>query len=501
MDIFGPRCRSAFFSALVFLLPLCMASFEAHARSILLSSPRVASLPASSPKSQPIGEMFGRAYPGFGGLADDIAEGVSGFPASASSTDAIAGPRAVSVSMAAVNQINGEATESLMHMYYSGQGWKSVNRLGSQGIDGLFYRVKPNGKLEVLIGESKRGTSQLGKTLTKGHQMSHKWILKSIDEQIAKYEKKLLSCAPAEKVGHEEQLQLLRKIRVYVEDRIYRSELFHADVKNGFLTVHFQRLEKTLDGEKPHMSKVKTRTINLADPQNLSKSDRAWYDSYFAKLKPELRKKMNSKSAVNVIDDLKKAYVDGAIKSAREERYFLHGRLFAESVSRQGERLASRLPVTWQPKAFSVVKASARIAGKSYVATEKVFSKGYVATEKVFSKGLVFVDLATNAYFTYGDYGRWQSGEIGVEYFGFKAGLRTAQSAATIVCYVDPNPVTKAVSGAAALVLFGVDLLSDPFYEAAQARTRELLEEVDQTARLDICRMQLAKRAVAALQE
>ncbi len=493
MDIFGPRCRSTFFLASVFLLALCMASFEAHARSILLSNPRVASLPASFPKSQPIGEMFGRAYPGFGGLADDIAEGVSRLPVSASSTNAIASPRAVSVSMAAVNQINGEATESLMHMYYSGQGWKSVNRLGSQGIDGLFYRVKPNGKLEVLIGESKRGTSQLGKTKYKGYQMSHEWILKSIEEQIAKYENKLLRCASTERAGLEQQLQLLRKIRVYVEHRIYRSRLFHADVKNGFLTVHIQQLDKTLDGGKPHGTTVQTRLTKLADPENLSKSDRAWYDSYFAKMKRELCKKMDSKSAVNVIDDLKKAYVDGAIKSSREERYFLHGRLFAESVSRQGERLASRLPVTWQPKAFSVVKASARIAGKGYAATEKVFSKG---------KGLVIVDLATNAYFTYGDYGRWQSGEIGGEYFGFKAGLRAVQSAVTIVwAFGPPDPVTKSVSGVAALVLIGVDVVSDPFYEAAQARAREVLEEVDQTARLDICRMQLAKRAVAALQE
>ncbi|HOZ48368.1 MAG TPA: hypothetical protein PLO37_19245 [Candidatus Hydrogenedentes bacterium] len=387
----------------------------------------------------------------------------------------------------------------MMDMYYSGQGWKSIDRIGSQGIDGLFYRAEPNGRLRVLIAESKSGTSRLRKTLTKGHQMSHEWILKSLDEQIAKYQKRLLRASSEERAVCSEQIRLLRRIRRYVEYRDYRTELFHADVKNGVLGVHFNRLEQTHGGEAPRIdaSRVKTRKVDLAHPENLKGSNRQVYDRYFEFKKQELLKRMDERCVQRVIDDLKKEYIRNPSMGMREERVFLQARLeqhqarnVARAIMRQGRRFVRHMPTGWQRSVMTVLKRGAGVAGKTYVGGGRALSRG-----------LVVVDIATNVYFTYGDYGRWRSGEIDVEYLGFKAGLRTAQSALTVYALAAPDVsmVTKVATGTAAVLLMVTDIASDPFYEAARERRRELLAQVDQVARIDICRMRLLRMVDSTL--
>jgi hypothetical protein len=477
----------------VFLLVLFAAPAPVHARSILLSNANPSASATVSSRSSSLDGAFGNTDSLVGEGDDGLVDVLPGLQRQATRANAAAPPRSMSAASVALNHVNGAATESLMHTYYSEQGWKPVKRLGAQGIDGLFYRVEKNGRLNVLIAESKTGTSRLGNTLTKGYQMSHEWILKSLDEQIAKYEKLLLKCPPADRPGNEEQLKLLRKIRTYVIHRVYRSELFHATVNNGELIVTFSQLEKTAGSEKPGISKQQTRPIKLYDPKSLDKGDLKWYNDYFRHKKQELLKKMNENAARKVIQDLKQEYINNPKMGLREERRFLEARLYeyqerriATAVARQGRRLAMWLPRTYQPRAMKAVKAFGKSIGK-----------GYVVTEKLASKSLVVLDVGTNAYFTFNDYGRMRSGEIGSEYFGFKAGLRTTQSALTIYALAAPDVTltTKVVTGAAAVVLLAVDVVSDPFYEAYQARTREVLSQIDQTTSQCICREQLKKMA------
>lgn len=479
-------------------LVLVLISTGAYGRSVFLASPERSSMGGAHVQGH-AASLLARLYPGNDAALGDLEVIIPDSSSLRLNKGSSIAPRSLSSSLATINHVNGAAAEGMMHMYYSGQGWKPIDRIGSQGIDGLFYRVEPNGRLRVLIAESKSGTSRLGKTLTKGHQMSHEWILKSLDEQIAKYQKRLLKVSREERTACAEQIRLLQRIRRYVEIRDYRTELFRADVKNGMLEVHFSRLAQTHGGEAPRIdhSKVKTRKVDLTHPESLKGSNRQVYDRYFEFKKQELLKRMDERYAQRVIDDLKKEYIRNPSMGLREERVFLQARLeqhqarkVAQAIVRKGGRLVRHMPTGWQRTAMSVLKKGAGAAGKTYAAGGRVLSRG-----------LVVVDIATNVYFTYGDYGRWKAGEIDVEYLGFKAGLRTAQSALTVYALAAPDVsmVTKVATGTAAVLLMVADVASDPFYEAARERRRELLTQVDQFARIDICRMRLLAMVDSAL--
>lgn len=108
-------------------------------------------------------------------------------------------------------------------------------------------------------------------------------------------------------------------------------------------------------------------------------------------------------------------------------------------------------------------------------------------------KGLVVVDVAANVYLLIDDFTRWNRSEIGGGYFGFKAGLRSAQIALTAYAFWAPDPslVTKLASAGGALLLIVADIVSDPFYAAAQDRTRQLLLELERAERYHHCRRQI----------
>ena len=58
--------------------------------------------------------------------------------------------------------------------------WKSISpRIGSQGIDHVFLQFKKNGKMRLIVGESKYGSSQLGETKD-GIQLGSKWANKRL---------------------------------------------------------------------------------------------------------------------------------------------------------------------------------------------------------------------------------------------------------------------------------------------------------------------------------
>ena len=79
----------------------------------------------------------------------------------------------------AMNQAKGILGENLMHdLLGETGGWVRITPAGTQqGIDGLFIKFGNGGKIiDVLVGEAKYGSSQLGQTVYSGKQMSHEWI-------------------------------------------------------------------------------------------------------------------------------------------------------------------------------------------------------------------------------------------------------------------------------------------------------------------------------------
>jgi hypothetical protein len=289
-----------------------------------------------------------------------------------------------------------------------------------------------------------------------------------------------------------QQIELFQKIRKYVENRDYRSELFRTNVKNGKLEYYFDRLKQTHGGEAPSIdrSKAKTRKISLENREGLTRSERQVYDSYFEDKKSALLKKLDDTSAQRLIDDLKTEYTRNPMGS-KEERLFLQPRVEAfqakkieTALLRRGDRLVQHLPIGLRASAMKAVEHGAGIAGSAYASSGRILPRG-----------LVVVDVAANTYFTFNDFGRWRSGEIGGEYFGFKAGLRSVQSGLTVYAIASPDAtfVTKAATATAAVLLMVADVASDPLYEAASKRRRELLSQVDLNARMEICRMKLVE--------
>ena len=84
-----------------------------------------------------------------------------------------------------LNILHGYATECMMHKFYTNTGWIQIEgEVGSNGIDGLYYKKKNGVIREVLVAESKWNTAKLGRSgknkLLK--QMSQDWVLKTLDK-------------------------------------------------------------------------------------------------------------------------------------------------------------------------------------------------------------------------------------------------------------------------------------------------------------------------------
>lgn len=93
-------------------------------------------------------------------------------------------------------------------------------------------------------------------------------------------------------------------------------------------------------------------------------------------------------------------------------------------------------------------------------------------SHQVFARGLLVADVGIAAYQTYGDIGRYQTGEISGEYLAFKASLRSVQVGLTYYATLVPtDPATKGLAAMGAGLLVVVDAISDPLYAAWQQRT------------------------------
>lgn len=91
------------------------------------------------------------------------------------------------INEAQINKLKGDIAENLMDAYFLKNGWKKLEvEVGRNGIDGLYVKFDKEGNItQVMVVESKYGTSQLGETQS-GTQMSKEWLLKKLDDLIQK---------------------------------------------------------------------------------------------------------------------------------------------------------------------------------------------------------------------------------------------------------------------------------------------------------------------------
>lgn len=157
------------------------------------------------------------------------------------------------------------------------------------------------------------------------------------------------------------------------------------------------------------------------------------------------------------------------------------------------ERQASRwVKLSWQRLGRARVMAD-QAAASAATAIGKI--PGAKTTLKAAGRVLIVVDYGANTYAIYSDYGRWQEGEIGGGYFAYKTSLHSAQMALTTYALWAPDPTTasKWIAGGLAIIVAGADMISDPIYEASQARSRELLSDLERDERYFNCRASIIR--------
>ncbi len=154
-----------------------------------------------------------------------------------------------------LNIVNGNASECMMHQFYTNTGWVKIEgEVGRNGIDGLYYKTK-NGQIrEVLVAESKWNTSRLGRSgknkLVK--QMSQHWVLRAMD-----------------KLERHKPLPQYNSIKKLIENDQYRARLFKViPVGNESIRIDIYKIKNKGEHHFDTFVENKLRPINLEDPKN-----------------------------------------------------------------------------------------------------------------------------------------------------------------------------------------------------------------------------------------
>ena len=154
-----------------------------------------------------------------------------------------------------LNIVNGNASECMMHKFYTNTGWiKIEGEVGRNGIDGLYYKTK-NGKIrEVLVAESKWNTSKLGRSgknkLVK--QMSQHWVLRTMD-----------------KLERHKPLPQYSRIRRLIEHDQYRARLFKViPFGKESIRIDIYKLKNKGEHQFDTFVESKLKPINLKAPRN-----------------------------------------------------------------------------------------------------------------------------------------------------------------------------------------------------------------------------------------
>jgi len=154
----------------------------------------------------------------------------------------------------------GDTSEGLMQDFFQREGWKPVpGQVGRQGIDGLFVKAKNGIVKDVLVVESKYGTSNLGDNLVCGkRQMSQNRIVCKLDDLINSSKKS---------GSNQESIHQYEQIKKHVEKNNFRSELWRVKPDNGKLRISLQQIKSK--GENTMVGKeTLNKVVDLKNPQD-----------------------------------------------------------------------------------------------------------------------------------------------------------------------------------------------------------------------------------------
>lgn len=106
------------------------------------------------------------------------------------------GPVTSRAEMTLMSHLKGEYTEAVASKMLAGGVFHETgawvagtpHQVGRSGIDGLMFRVKGNGHIDLMVVESKYGSSQLGTTRRDGLQMSRQWTSRRLAATARDYQ-------------------------------------------------------------------------------------------------------------------------------------------------------------------------------------------------------------------------------------------------------------------------------------------------------------------------
>ena len=224
-------------------------------------------------------------------------------------------------------KVQGDLGESMMDDFYTSTGYEKVDcSVGVNGADGVYVTRNAEGTIDnVILSESKTGTSQLGRldSGTGPYQGSQEYYLRKIDEKIQALEKGPRT-PEAERMI--EDLKQIRRKLVYGD---YRSRLFkmNLEVHNGKTYIKMQTYELTFENgpnARPTATpKGRPAMIDMTSPDSaLSPYKLARRKKFYENLKNELLKRtqkggygisksLTEKEAREIVAQLKAAYESG----------------------------------------------------------------------------------------------------------------------------------------------------------------------------------------------
>lgn len=188
-----------------------------------------------------------------------------------------------------INKLKGDIAENLMDAYFLKNGWKKLEgEVGRNRIDGLYVKFDKEGNItQVMVVESKYGTSQLGETQS-GTQMSKEWLLKKLDDLIQK----------------NPDNPHYKQIKEKIQNDDYRARLFRVDEKDSTLAISIQKIESK--DETIQVSEVNGKDsykINKIPPINLENPEGSFQqqvaDTYNKSKKEVLTQYKQTQSTLN----------------------------------------------------------------------------------------------------------------------------------------------------------------------------------------------------------
>ena len=234
-------------------------------------------------------------------------------------------------SVSATSKLNGDITESFMNRFFTASGknvsWEQF-KVGqaNTGIDGLFIKRNKTGIItDVMIVESKYGTSQLGQT-NHGQQTSHKWNMRKLEELRARVEK--LKGTPE----YESAMKDIKQIEEYLSsnEHAYRRRLFHANVHSSKLTISIDVIEGN-GKDSIKINKLNSQTIEIDLSNRPTKAfPRKVYDEYFKAVEEDLYQSSGNKEfAKNAVKELQVEFKNKKINRVDLNKWLINKKYIA----------------------------------------------------------------------------------------------------------------------------------------------------------------------------